>query len=349
VTTEELMVEMEKMYFNGVTQRQASEEIRKLRLSANAWSLRAAADYLIERLSTFSVSCPPEDQTDEAMTNTLVHCVQHVPWARPLRQALIAKTFSDFEDACNTLSALATDEDNVNDTSDTIGVRAATVPPISHLPKNRPEYDNRRLGNLQRAVTEYAKHRSNPLGNDGKPMVCRSRGCHSTEHFHCSGKCPVEKAQRQQGLYTVHMAQCIVDDLAKGIDIWDCVAEILFSRAQEETDLVSNFPDISGLASIPAGDESETYCTSIVSAGFVATGIGSLADIVDMHFSTPDFDGSTYDNLSVGAGFVGVTGSDMDLQDQEEPMFETATETAGSQIDIANNVSPEEGFRFSRS
>jgi hypothetical protein len=96
------------MYVNGVTQWQASEEIRKLRLSATV-SSRAAADDLIERLSTFSVSCAPEDQTDEAMTNTLVHCVQHVPWARPLRQALIAKTVSDFEDACNTLSALATD------------------------------------------------------------------------------------------------------------------------------------------------------------------------------------------------------------------------------------------------
>jgi hypothetical protein len=84
-TTEELMGEIEKIYINGVTQRQTSEEIRKLRLSANATRRRAAADDLIERLSTFAVSFPPEDQTDEAMTNTLVHCVQHVPWARPLR------------------------------------------------------------------------------------------------------------------------------------------------------------------------------------------------------------------------------------------------------------------------
>jgi hypothetical protein len=84
------MAEMETVYINGVTQRQASEEIRKLRPSATASSGRAAAEDLIERLSTFSVSCPPEDQTDEAMTNTLVHCVQHVPWARQLRQALVA-------------------------------------------------------------------------------------------------------------------------------------------------------------------------------------------------------------------------------------------------------------------
>jgi hypothetical protein len=131
-TTEKLMGEMKKMYINGVTQRQASDEVRKLRLSANATSRRAAADDLIERLSTFSVICPPEDQTDEAMTNTLVHFVQHVPWARPLRQALIAKTISNFEDACNTLSVLATDEGIVNDTSDTIGVHAATVPPTPH-------------------------------------------------------------------------------------------------------------------------------------------------------------------------------------------------------------------------
>jgi hypothetical protein len=204
-TIEELMAPMKKMYINGVTQRQASEEIRKLLLSASATSRRAVADDIIEQLSTFSVNCPPEDQTDEAMTNTLVHCVQHVPSARPLRQAF-AKTVSNFEDVCNTLSALSTDEDIVKDTSDTIGVHAATVPPTPHLPKSRPAYENHRLGNLQRAVTEYAKNRSNPLGKDGKPMVCRSRGCNSTEHFQYSGQCPVEKARRQQGLSTVHMA-----------------------------------------------------------------------------------------------------------------------------------------------
>jgi hypothetical protein len=170
------------------------------------------------------------------MTNTLVHCVQQAPWARPLRQALFAKTVSDFEDSCNSISALATDEDIVNDTSDTIGVHAATVPPMSHLPKNRPAYDNRRLGNLQRAVADYAKHRSNPLGRDGKPSVCRPRGCNSTEQFQYSGKCPVEKARRQKGLLTVHMAQCIVNDVANGMDVWDCIAEIFLSRVHEETD-----------------------------------------------------------------------------------------------------------------
>jgi hypothetical protein len=68
----------------------------------------------------------------------------------------------------------------------------------------------------------------------------------------------VEKARRQQGLSTVHMAQCIVAEVAKEMDIWDCVAEILFSRTHEETDPVSSFLDISGLASIPAGDDRET-------------------------------------------------------------------------------------------
>jgi hypothetical protein len=43
-TTEEHMAELEKMYINGVTQRQASEEIRKLRLSATASSRRDAAE-----------------------------------------------------------------------------------------------------------------------------------------------------------------------------------------------------------------------------------------------------------------------------------------------------------------
>jgi hypothetical protein len=88
---------------------------------------------------------------------------------------------------------------------------------------------------------------------------------------------------------------------------------------------------------------------STVSAGFVATGIDVLRISWTWDFYTPDFDGSTSDDLSVGVGFVGATGSDIDLQDQDEPTYETATETAGSQIDIAINVSPEEGFRFGRS
>jgi hypothetical protein len=69
---------------------------------------------------------------------------------------------------------------------------------------------------------------------------------------------------------------------------------------------------------------------------------------MDVHFSTPHCDGSTSNHLPAGVGFVGVKGSDMDLQDQEEPTYETATEIAGSQIDIAINVSLE-GFCFGRS
>jgi hypothetical protein len=160
----------------------------------------------------------------------------------------------------------------------------------------------------------------------------------------------VEKALRQQGLSAVHMAQCLVDDVAKGMDIWDCVAEILFSRAHEENDdPFSSFPDICGLPSIPARDERETGVKPTVSASFVATGIDGLADIMDMNFSTLDCDGGASDDLSVGVGFVGATGRDMGLQDQEEPKLETATELVSDQVDFATNVSPEEGFRFGRS
>jgi hypothetical protein len=48
---------------------------------------------------------------------------------------------------------------------------------------------------------------------------------------------------------------------------------------------------------------------------------------MDIHISTPHCDGSTSDDLSVGVGFVGVTGSDMDLQDLEEPTYETAKDS----------------------
>jgi hypothetical protein len=99
---------MENIYIDGDTQRQASTKIRKILLPAIATNRHAAVGNLIERLFTFSASCPPENQIDEVMTNTLVHCVQHMPWARPLRHALNSTTVSDFEDACSTLSAPAT-------------------------------------------------------------------------------------------------------------------------------------------------------------------------------------------------------------------------------------------------
>jgi hypothetical protein len=88
-------------------------------------------------------------------------------------------------------------------------------------------------------------------------MVYCLRDCNSTEHFQL-WQMPRGEGTAATVLSTVHMAQCIVDDVAKGMDIWYCVAEILFSHALEETDSVSSFQDLSGLASIPAGDERET-------------------------------------------------------------------------------------------
>jgi hypothetical protein len=82
------MAEM-KMYINGVTQRQASEIPNWV--PAIATNRRAAADNVIERLSLFSVSCQPADQAVEAMTNILVHCVQHMPRARPATTGLTCK------------------------------------------------------------------------------------------------------------------------------------------------------------------------------------------------------------------------------------------------------------------
>jgi hypothetical protein len=118
-TTEELMAEMEKLLISNVSRRCASEEIHKPRLSASATGRRAAADDLIERLSTFFVSRLPEDQADEVTTNALVHCVHHVPWARPVTTGLNCKAGFDLQDVCNTLSGLATDEDIVKHSNTT--------------------------------------------------------------------------------------------------------------------------------------------------------------------------------------------------------------------------------------
>jgi hypothetical protein len=50
-----------------------------------------------------------------------------------------------------------------------------------------------------------------------------------------------------------------------------------------------------------------------VSAGFIATGIESLANIIEMQLPTPHSDEATPEGLSAGDGFVGVTSSDIIL------------------------------------
>jgi hypothetical protein len=72
------------------------------------------------------------------------------------------------------------------------------------------------------------------------------------------------------------------------MDVWNCITEVLFSHAHEETDPVSAFPDISRLASfffIFAGDERDKCDRPTVSTDFVATGIEGLADVMDKEFS----------------------------------------------------------------
>jgi hypothetical protein len=64
------------------------------------------------------------------------------------------------------------------------------------------------------------------------------------------------------------------------------------------------------------------------SVGSGATGIQGLADVMDMQLST-HCDGSTFDDPFVEVDVVEVTGSDVDLQDREEPTFETSTGTGG--------------------
>jgi hypothetical protein len=97
---------------------------------------RVATDGFIERLFTLSVTFPPEDQTVAAMAISLVLIVQHMPWARPLRHALVATTG-------NALSDLATNMEIVNDTLDIIAVHAASVLSVPLLPTSQPASVNR--------------------------------------------------------------------------------------------------------------------------------------------------------------------------------------------------------------
>jgi hypothetical protein len=61
------------------------------------------------------------------------------------------------------------------------------------------------------------------------------------------------------------MAQCLVNDVANEMDIWDCISKILLTRSHEETDPISAYFYISALASIATGDKRETCDTQTVS------------------------------------------------------------------------------------
>lgn len=282
--TEEIMKLMEHTYINSVTQRQASSEIRKLRLNPDATSTRASVDSLVHRLNTYAINCPAADRTDDAMVNTLIHCTQSVEWAKPLRQALISKSVTDFDDACDVLSSLATDEDiSQGNSGHDVGIHFApqkTSTGQDHgqgrAPQSRIPYDNRRLGSLHKAVQSFGKSRHNPIDRrTGKPMICRSKNCGSTEHFQYSGKCPIEQQRRRNGTSAIFMAHSIEEDLAKGEDILGVLCEILFSQTDEMT--TSAPDDFEDLPTMPGGTLEEN---GIVEAGFVEVEAG-LSGVVD--------------------------------------------------------------------
>lgn len=296
-TTENIMASMEKTYVNSVTQRQASTEIKKLRLNPQSTSMRAAVDNLVHRLNTFAVNCPASDRTDDAMINILTHCTQSVEWAKPLRQALISKNVVDFDDACDVLSALATDEDITlgNTESDehinlasTVGINFAGEgrnkgPRFTH---GRPAFDNRRLGTLKKAVQSFGESRSNPVDRrTGKIMVCRSQGCGSTTHFQYSGKCPVEQARRRNGSSAVYMANAIENDLARGEDILGIFCEVLFSKSDDADMNIDTEERDLELPNMPA-DQSVNQ--KIVEAGFVCADQGDLGSVGDYAYDSGD-------------------------------------------------------------
>lgn len=295
---------MEKTYVNSVTQRQASTEIKKLRLDLQCGSLRGAVDSFIHRLNTYAVNCPVSDRTDDAMINILTHCTQSVEWARPLRQALISKNVVDFDDACDVLSALATDEDITlgntgSESADNIHLTAATD--IHFTPnggkhhqsmagryrhtQGRPAFDNRRLGTLHKAVQSFGQSRSNPRDRKtGKIMVCRSQGCGSTTHFQYSGKCPVEQERRRNGTSAIFMASCIEEDLARGEDILGIFCEVLFSKTDEEGLRSAPDDDFHQLPPMPLPAET---AKETATAGYVDTDT-QLGDVSEYMYSSND-------------------------------------------------------------
>lgn len=286
--TEQLLARMESTYINGVTQRQASTEIRKIRLNPTAQSTRAAVDNLIYRLQNESINCSMEDQTDAALVNLLCHCVQNVTWAKPLRQALIAKNISDFDSACDVLSALATDEDISMGNNFEVGINFGSV--NSSRPYNDrrsfnnrpPPYDNRRVGTLRSAVQAYGKTRHNPIDRKtGKPMVCRSQNCDSTEHFQYSGHCPIEKARRHAGTSAIFMASSMEADLERGEDIVGILCEILFSKADDQIS-AAHHPEDDNQMVMPTMPDSEDssllYAPPPAETAFVNTDL-MLADL----------------------------------------------------------------------
>jgi hypothetical protein len=286
--TATLMGKMESIYINYTTRRQASAELRKLRMSPNAGSHRAGIDDYVNRLQTYSLSCTEEDQSDSALINIFLASLEGIKWARHLRSALISKTVTSFTDLCNTASSLATDEDtelgvagiNYNNYGQRLPQTAGAAP------VSRPMFDQRRLGNLSTAVKNYAKTRTNPLDRrTGKPMVCRSLGCSSTSHFQYSGLCPVQVERIQNGTAAVHMAESFANDITNGCDFLDCVTEVLLSQCSDE-----NTCDISGIGGlsdvVPSRVELDR---NVVDAGYVASGPTGLSDLLCDDTDTANF------------------------------------------------------------
>lgn len=226
VSLEKLFEYMESLYNTRQSRTMAKEALADLRLG-NEGTRVAALDVYERNFRKLQAG------TGRLSEDTLLHNLQFA-----LRDKAV-----DFADV---ISSQISSGNHMTFSSAIAALRAAAATADAKHPRNAdtfantttdaPPFDNRRLSHTFKRWSKLARgdKNRNPIDRKtGKPMVCRSVGCGSTEHLQYSGRCPVQKRREKEGAARTYMAATIQEDVSRGVAVEDILTEILFSQGND--------------------------------------------------------------------------------------------------------------------
>lgn len=289
VTLDAIFAHMESLYDTRQSRTMAKESLSNLRLDKNGTRVEALATY--ER-SFRKIQAGAGRLSEDTLLHNLQFALrdESVDFADVVSSQISSGQHMTFSNAIAALRAAAANADakrprnSASDTfaNETFGQNSSKEPRTG--PAYAPPFDNRRLSNTFKRWSKFAKggNKSNPIDRKtGKPMVCRSVGCNSTEHLQYSGRCPVQQRREKQGTARTYMAATIQEDISDGIAVEDILTEILFSQenesADESEDGDSESGGMVGLAEsdLLENDESEqNFRLSPAKPGIFGAGLG---------------------------------------------------------------------------
>ena len=243
VSVNSVFCHMESLYNTRQSRTMAQESLSALRFGADVARTEAVATYERE-FRRFQASAGP--MSEESLLQNLQFALRDPSndFSDSTSTRISSGEILSFSQSMASLRAAAATADARNPRtggSSSSSVFANTAERTAEREKGRGGFDNRRLSRTFRRWSKDSATKGNPLDRrTGKPMVCRSPGCESTDHLQYSGRCPVQQRRMKNGNARAYMAAAIEEDIDSGIPVEDVLTEILFSQGgpgdEEESD-----------------------------------------------------------------------------------------------------------------